>query len=38
MESQQKRLIRNETKEPIYDTEGWAPAVPQAAEIVTFVN
>jgi hypothetical protein len=25
-------------KEPIYDTEGWAPAVPQAAEIVTFVN
>jgi hypothetical protein len=25
-------------KEPIYDTEGWAPAVPQAAEIETFVN
>lgn len=25
-------------KEPIYDTEGWAPAVPQQAEIVTFVN
>lgn len=25
-------------KEPIYDTEGWAPAVAQAAEITTFVN
>jgi hypothetical protein len=25
-------------KEPIFDTEGWAPAVPQAAEITTFVN
>jgi len=25
-------------KEPIYDTEGWAPAVPQPSEIVTFVN
>lgn len=25
-------------KEPIYDTEGWQPGVPQAAQIVTFVN
>jgi len=25
-------------KEPIYDTEGWAPAVAMPAEIITFVN
>jgi len=26
------------SKEPIYDTEGWAAAVPQPAQITTFVN
>jgi hypothetical protein len=25
-------------KEPIYDTEGWAPATPQPSQITTFVN
>lgn len=25
-------------KEPIYDSEGWAPATPQPAQITTFVN